>query len=247
MDFKEKVAVVTGSARGIGYAIAHNLAQKGATVVVSDLDQDASEKAASAIAQETGAKLIGIKANVADFEDVQKLMDKTKEELGRIDILVNNAGITKDNLLLRMTAEDWKKVIDVNLNSVFNCTKAAIRTMLKQKYGRIVNVASVIGLMGNAGQANYAASKAGIIAFTKSVAKEFGSKSITCNAVAPGFIQTEMTASLPKEYLDNIISALPLKRLGEVKDVANLVAFLASDMASYITGQVITVAGGMVM
>jgi 3-oxoacyl-[acyl-carrier protein] reductase len=247
LDFNGKVAIITGSGRGIGFEIAKSLAKHGCSIVISDIDQEICENAAKNIDVETGVEVFALKANVTKMEEVENLIKKTQEKFGRIDILINNAGITKDNLLLRLSPEDWSKVIDVNLNSVYFCTKAVIRTMLKQRYGKIVNVSSVVGVMGNPGQANYAASKAGILGFTKSIAKEFGAKGITCNAIAPGYIQTEMTDSLPKEYLDNIMKLVPAKRLGTTEDVSNLVLFLASDLSAYITGQVISVDGGMVM
>ncbi|MFC1770284.1 3-oxoacyl-[acyl-carrier-protein] reductase [Candidatus Margulisiibacteriota bacterium] len=247
MDLKEQVAVVTGAGRGIGYAIASTLAQNKAKVIVADLDEAVCDKAAEELSAKFGVEALGIKVNVANFEDVQKMVETVCQKFGRIDILVNNAGITRDNLLLRMKAEEWEQVINVNLNSVFYCTKAVIRQMLKQKSGRIVNIASVVGLMGNPGQANYAAAKAGMVGFTKTVAKEFGAKGINCNAVAPGFIETDMIKSLPKEYIDNIIGAVPKRRLGSVQNVADLVAFLVSEQSSYITGQVINVDGGILM
>jgi 3-oxoacyl-[acyl-carrier protein] reductase len=247
INLKDKVAIITGSRRGIGYKIAEKLAAAGATIVISDLDQAGCEEAAKGLADKYNVPTLGQRANVTVFEEVETLIKTVQEKFGKIDILVNNAGITRDNLILRMSIEEWQAVINTNLTSVFVCTKAVMRTMLKQKSGTIVNIASVVGVMGNAGQANYAAAKGGVISFTKTVAKELGAKGITCNAVAPGFIQTDMTASLPKEYLDNIINLLPQKRLGTAEEVASVVLFLASPLASYVTGQVINIDGGMVM
>ncbi|NDC82564.1 3-oxoacyl-ACP reductase FabG [bacterium] len=247
MDFKGKVVVVTGASRGIGYHIADSFASCGATVVVCATQQLRCDQVADELAKKYGVSGKGIQVNVANFSETETMIKTVIELFGRLDILVNNAGITRDNLLLRMSETDWDAVLDTNLKSVFNTTKAAIRPMLKQKYGRIVNISSVVGQMGNPGQANYAASKAGMIGFSQSIAKEVGAKGITCNVVAPGFIDTDMIESLPKEYLDNIMSQIPLKRLGSTQDIANATLFLASDLASYITGQVLTVDGGMLM
>ncbi|MFC1751887.1 3-oxoacyl-ACP reductase FabG [Thermoproteota archaeon] len=243
----DKIAIVTGSSRGIGFGIALKLAQSGANVVCTATTQEGAEKAAQKINAETGRETLGIKADVSVLGDVQNLVKAVMDKFGRIDIVVNNAGITRDNLLMRMSEEEWQTVLNVNLNSVFYLTKSVIRPMLKQKYGRIINIASVVGVVGNPGQANYAAAKAGVIGFTKTIAKEVGAKGITCNAVAPGFINTDMIKSLPEEYLNNIINMVPQKRVGEVEDIAGVVNFLASDSASYITGQVINVDGGMVI
>ncbi|MEK8022253.1 MAG: 3-oxoacyl-[acyl-carrier-protein] reductase [Candidatus Hydrogenedentota bacterium] len=241
-----RTAVITGGARGIGFSIAEQLARSGADIVVIDLAQDASDAAAEKI-RSMGVKSCGVSANVARTEDVAAALPRSLELTGKIDILVNNAGITRDNLMIKMKDEDWDAVLAVNLRSVFLMTREFIRPMMKARYGRIVNIASVIGLMGNAGQANYAASKAGIIGVTKSVAKEFSSRQITCNAVAPGYIQTDMTAKLTPDVIEKMKALIPLARLGEPSDVAKAVHFLASDEASYITGQVLTVDGGMVM
>jgi 3-oxoacyl-[acyl-carrier protein] reductase len=242
-----KVAVVTGAGKGIGRAIALKLAQHGASIVIN---YRSSAKEAEEVIQEirnNGGKAEMVQGDVSSFEDADKVIKFAVLSFGRLDILVNNAGITKDTLLLRMKEEDFSKVIDVNLQGVFNCTKHASAVMLKQKCGRIINISSVVGLMGNAGQANYAAAKAGILGFTKSVAKELGTRGITVNAIAPGFITTDMTEVLSDKVKEKLIENVPLKRLGSPEDVANLAAFLASDNASYITGQVINVDGGMVM
>lgn len=245
-DLKGRTAVVTGGARGIGFSIAEELARGGADIVVIDLAQESANDAAARIAA-MGVKSVGVAANVAKTEDVERALKESLALTGKIDILVNNAGITRDNLMIKMKDEDWDAVISINLKSVFLMTREFIRPMMKARYGRIVNIASVIGLMGNAGQANYAASKAGIIGVTKSVAKEFSSRSITCNAIAPGYIQTEMTAKLTPEIIEKMKALIPLARLGEPSDVARAVRFLSSDEASYVTGQVLTVDGGMVM
>lgn len=242
-----KVAVVTGAGRGIGRAIALKLAQLGASIVIN---YRSSAKEAEEVISEirnNGGKAEMVQGDVSSFEDAEKVIKFATESFGRLDILVNNAGITKDTLLLRMKEEDFSKVLDVNLKGVFNCTKYASSIMLKQKSGRIINISSVIGLIGNAGQANYAAAKAGIIGFTKSIAKELGARGITVNAIAPGFITTDMTEVLSEKIKEKLIENVPLKKLGNPEDVANLAAFLASENASYITGQVINVDGGMVM
>ena len=243
---QNKIAIVTGAGQGIGQAIAVRLAQEGAEVIVSDINLQGVEQTASQIRQ-MDRKSLALKVDVANFEDVQAMVHKSTEEFGRVDILVNNAGVTKDNLLVRMTQQQWDWVISVNLKGTFNCTKAVAPHMMRNRYGRIINIASVIGLVGNAGQANYAASKAGIIGLTKSVAKELGSRGITVNAVAPGYIQTEMTERLPEQAKETLLKTIPLRRPGLPQDVAGVIVFLASDDASYITGQVINIDGGMVM
>ena len=246
MKLAEKVAIVTGSTRGIGQAIAEELARQGAKVVISGRNGERAQQVAAAI-QEAGGEAIAVQADVSHMADAQQLVKETLDRWGRIDILVNNAGITRDNLLLRMSEEEWDTVLQVNLKGAFNCTKSVTRQMMKQRQGRIINITSVVGQMGNAGQANYAASKAGLIGFTKSVARELASRNITCNAVAPGYIQTDMTAALDDAVKDSLKQQIPLGRLGTPEDVARVVAFLCSDDAAYITGQVINVDGGMVM
>lgn len=244
---KDKVAIVTGGTRGIGRAIALKLADHGANIVINYRNSDKEAEELKGILEEKGVKVIAVKCDISNFEDSKNLMDKCKEVFGKIDILVNNAGITKDTLIMRMKEEDFDNVIDVNLKGTFNCAKHASAIMLKQRFGKIINMTSVVGIAGNAGQVNYAASKAGVIGLTKSLAKELGSRGITVNAVAPGFINTDMTASLSEKVKEEASKNIPLKRLGDPEDVANLVRFLASDAANYITGQVINVDGGMVM
>lgn len=246
MRLNNKVALVTGGARGIGQAIAFAFAKEGADIVVADVNLEVAQKTAAQI-EELGRKAMALTMDVTNFEAVEEGVNKILDKMGKVDILVNNAGITKDNLLLRMSQSDWDAVISVNLKGTFNCIKAVSRPMIKQRSGRIISIASIIGLMGNPGQANYAASKAGIIALTKTVAKELASRNINANAVAPGFIQTEMTAKLPEELKKKMLEAIPLGTLGTPEDVANLCLFLASEESRYITGQVITVDGGMVM
>jgi len=246
MRLKDKVALVTGGARGIGQAIAMTFAREGADIVVADVNLEIAQKTALEI-EALGRKALALEMDVTNYEKVEEGINKILDKMGKVDILVNNAGITKDNLLLRMSQADWDAVINVNLKGTFNCIKAVTRPMIKQRSGRIISIASIIGLMGNPGQANYAASKAGIIALTKTVAKELASRNINANAVAPGFIQTEMTAKLPEDIKKKMLEAIPLAKLGTPQDVANTCLFLASDESSYITGQVITIDGGMVM
>lgn len=244
---KDKVAIVTGGTRGIGRAIALKLADQGANIVINYRNSDKEAEELKSILEGKGVKVLTVKCDISNFEDSKNLMDKCKEAFGKIDILVNNAGITKDTLIMRMKEEDFDNVINVNLKGTFNCAKHASAIMLKQRFGKIINMTSVVGIAGNAGQVNYAASKAGVIGLTKSLAKELGSRGITVNAVAPGFINTDMTASLSEKVKEEASKNIPLKRLGDPEDVANLVGFLASDAANYITGQVINVDGGMVM
>ncbi|MGV8981189.1 3-oxoacyl-[acyl-carrier-protein] reductase [Clostridium sp.] len=244
---KGKTAVVTGASRGIGRAIAIKLAKLGANIVVNYRNSvDAVQEVVKEI-EALGVKALAVQADISSYSDVEFMMKKCIEEFGSLDILVNNAGITKDGLLMRMKEEDFDSVIDINLKGAFNCTRHVSAIMLKQRSGRIINISSVSGLTGNAGQVNYSAAKAGIIGMTKAVAREFGGRGVTCNAVAPGYIQTDMTVALSDKVKDAIMSTIPLKRLGMPGDVANAVAFLASEEAAYITGQVINVDGGMVM
>lgn len=247
MNVKDKVIIVTGSSRGIGLAIAETLAENGAKVVVSSTKQETAESVAKKLADDHGVETLGIGVNVSEEASVQNLIAKTLERFERIDVLVNNAGITRDNLLLRLKAEDWQDVLNTNLNSVFYSTKAVLKPMLKQKGGRIINIASVVGVIGNPGQSNYAASKAGVIGFTKSIAKEYAKKGLIANVVAPGFIQTDMTDALPEDYLESIINEVPMGRLGAADDISKLVLFLSSEYASYMTGQVFTIDGGLSM
>ena len=244
MKLENKHAVITGAGRGIGKAIATRLASLGAAVAIVDIDGETASSAAAEIAS-TGATAIAYELDITDAEAVAAVFKRILEDLGGLDILVNNAGLTRDNLLLRMSPDDWDLVMRVNLKGAFNCTRAAVRPMMSQRSGRIINIASIVGLVGNAGQANYAASKAGLIALTKTVAKEFGGRGITANAVAPGFIETPMTESLPEKARADFAAKISLRRFGSPSDVANLVAFLASDEADYITGQTVSVDGGM--
>lgn len=246
MRLKDKVALVTGGARGIGQAIAMVFAKEGADIVVADVNLEAAQKTASEI-ESLGRKALALEMDVTDYQKVEECVNKILDKFGKVDILVNNAGITKDNLLLRMSQAEWDAVINVNLKGTFNCIKAVSRPMVKQRSGKIISIASIIGLMGNWGQANYAASKAGVIALTKTVAKELASRNINANSVAPDFIQTDMTAKLSDVLKAKMMEAIPMARLGTPEDVANLCLFLASEDSSYITGQTITVDGGMVM
>jgi len=249
MNLNEKVALVTGASRGIGAEVALKLASRGCNIAINYLGENAIEEATSVKneIEKLGVKAIIIDGDVTDFKSSENLVKSTIEQLGKIDILVNNAGITIDTLIMRMSEEAFSNVINVNLKGAFNMIKHVNRPMFKQRSGRIINMASVIGKIGNVGQANYAASKAGLIGLTKSAAREFASRNITVNAVCPGFIKTAMTDKLSEEAVNNIVSKIPLRDLGSVDDVANLVAFLASDDAKYITGQAISVDGGMSM
>lgn len=244
---ENKVVLITGASRGIGKAIAERCIEEGAKVAFTYLSSKEKADALVAELSKGGGEVKGFKSNAADFDAAQKLVEEVVEAFGTIDVLVNNAGITRDNLLMRMTEEMWDEVINTNLKSVFNLTKAVQRPMLKARKGSIINMSSVVGVQGNAGQSNYAASKAGMIGFTKSIAQELGSRNIRCNSIAPGFIETEMTDALDDKVVEEWRKAIPLKRGGTPEDVANTVVFLASDWSAYITGQTINVCGGMLM
>ncbi len=246
MLLQGKTALVTGAGQGIGKTIALTLASQGADVAVCDISEETARQTAAEI-EAMGRRSVAVKVDVTAFPQAQEMADKIVDTWGKIDILIANAGITRDGLMLKMTEEDWDRVIKVNLTGTFNCVKAVYRTMMKQKSGRIIAISSVIGLMGNAGQANYAASKAGVIGLIKSVARELASRGVTANAIAPGYIQTRMTDVLSEEVKDKIRAGIPMQKLGTPQDVANTALFLASDLASYVTGQVIPVDGGMVM
>lgn len=246
-DLTNKVAIVTGGSRGIGRAIALHLAELGAKVIVNYSGSQAKAEEVVSEIEGIGSSAIAVQANVTDADAVANLMKQAIETYGKIDILVNNAGITRDNLLMRMKEEDWDAVMNTNLKGVFLCTKAVTRQMMKQRAGRIVNITSIVGIAGNAGQANYVAAKAGVIGLTKTAAKELAARNIYVNAVAPGFIDTEMTEELPEQIKAQMLTQIPLAKLGKPEDVAKVVAFLASDEASYMTGQTLHVDGGMVM
>jgi len=246
-ELNGQVAVVTGASRGIGRAVALQLAALGAKVVVNYHSHPEAAEAVVEQIRSAGGEALAVRADVSEPAAAQKLMDEALAAYGRIDILVNNAGVTRDNLLLRMSEQDWDTVMDINLKGAFNCLKSATKPMMKQRYGRVVNITSVSGLAGNAGQANYSAAKAGLVGLTKAVAKELGSRNITINAVAPGFIETELTAGLAEDLMKTAVSLTPLGRLGQPDDVAHAVVFFVSDGASYITGQVLSVDGGFVM
>lgn len=246
-ELENKTAIITGGARGIGQAIALTLAKEGIRCAISDLDSSMAEVTAKEIASLTNTETIAVGCNVADSKSVSEMLKKVLDKFGSIDILINNAGITADSLLVRMKEEDWQKVIDVNLTGAFNCLQAVGKLMMKQRSGKIVNISSIIGLRGNAGQTNYAASKAGLIGLTKSAARELASRGVNVNAVCPGFIKTEMTDRLPEAVKSELLAQIPLGRFGEPEDVARVVLFLVSPWAAYITGQIIVVDGGMVM
>jgi 3-oxoacyl-[acyl-carrier protein] reductase len=244
-DYKN--AVVTGAARGIGKTIAQKLAKQGLNVVVSDILFDDVKKVADELKKTFGVKSLAVKTDISCAEDARKLIKTTVDELGSVDFLINNAGVTRDNLAVRMSEQDWDMVLNINLKGTFLCSQAASREMMKQRFGRIINLASVSGILGTPGQANYAASKAGVIALTKSLARELGKRNICVNAIAPGFILTEMTEKLPGKVKEDYISNIPLKRAGTPEDIADVVSFLISPAASYVTGTVINVSGGLLI
>jgi 3-oxoacyl-[acyl-carrier protein] reductase len=247
IDLTGKVALVTGSTRGIGRAIAETLSGAGARVVVTGRDEERAVATANEIAAKTGGEVHGMAVDIADAAQAAALVERVEKACGQLDILVNNAGLTRDNLILRLKNEDWDAVIDANLRGAFITCRAASRGMMKRRYGRIINIASVVGITGNKGQSNYAASKAGLIGLTKSIAKELGSRNVLANVIAPGFIETDMTAAMTPEAKATLSAGIPLERMGTPQDIAGMVAVLASDLASYVTGQVIVVDGGLVM
>ncbi|MDP4290013.1 MAG: 3-oxoacyl-[acyl-carrier-protein] reductase [Bacteroidota bacterium] len=242
-----KTALITGASRGIGMSIALKFAGEGANIAFTDIRRDENMENLEKELQSLGVQAKGYASDASSFSDSERVVEEVAKDFARIDILVNNAGITRDNLLMRMSEADWDLVLKINLKSVFNLTKAVQKIMLKQRYGSIINMSSVVGVKGNAGQANYSASKAGMIGFTKSIAQELGSRNIRCNAIAPGFIETEMTHNLTQEVRDEWAKKIPLRRGGKPEDIANVCVFLASELASYVTGQVISVCGGMTM
>ena len=245
MDLSEKVAIVTGGGRGIGRAIALKLAEVGATVVINDVGDSTPAEGVAEEIRKMGRESLVVLADISQSTEVTSLVDNTIEKYGKVDILVNNAGITRDQLIMRMSDDEWDMVLGINLKGVFLCSKAVLRPMMKQRWGRIISISSIVGLIGNAGQANYASAKAGIIGLTKTIAKEVASRGITANAIAPGFIDTVMTKQLPEERRQELMNQVPLGFLGTPRDVAEVVAFLASEEARYITGQVVTVDGGI--
>ncbi|MBU5293915.1 3-oxoacyl-[acyl-carrier-protein] reductase [Anaerosalibacter bizertensis] len=247
MILKKKNALVTGGSRGIGRATAIELSKEGANVIITYNSNEEKAKEVIKEVEKNGVKGLAIKADVSSEEDVKSMMKTIKSQFDSIDVLVNNAGVTKDNLLIRMKSEDWDKVINTNLKGVYLCTKAVVRGMMKKRYGKIVNIASVVGISGNAGQGNYSASKAGVIGFTKSIAKELGSRGINVNGVAPGFVETDMTEVLSEDIKEQSLKLIPLNRFAKPEDIANVVVFLCSEKANYITGQIINVDGGMLM
>lgn len=247
MSMEGKVAIITGGRRGIGRAIAEVLASRGANIILADRREDEAQEAADQISAATGRRVVPCGLDVSNHEEAKGMVHCALSEFGRVDILVNNAGITRDTLIMRMEEKDWDDVLDTNLKGAFNCTQAVVRPMIKQRYGRIINISSVSGLAGQAGQTNYSASKAGLIGFTKALAREVGSRGITVNAVAPGFVPTVLTADLPEELKESMMKVIPLARWGKPEEIAYAVAFLASDEAAYITGHVLSVDGGMMM
>jgi len=247
MGLEGGIAIVTGSSQGIGKAIAETLARRGAALVIADINAELALATAEEISLNTGQKTIAVHVDVSNFDSAKIMVEKTLDEFGRLDILVNNAGVTRDNLIMRISEEDWDLVLNTNLKGAFNCSKAAIRPMMKQRYGRIINISSVSGLAGQAGQTNYSASKAGLIGFTKALAREVASRNITVNAVAPGFVPTALTANLPEELKEWMLKVTPLGRMGKPEEIAYAVAFFASDESAYTTGQVLSVDGGMMM
>ncbi|MCC6543416.1 MAG: 3-oxoacyl-[acyl-carrier-protein] reductase [Nitrospirae bacterium] len=244
---ESRVALITGASRGIGYAIAESLARSGVDIAGIDINITELQSAMKMIGESTGRRVLALQADVGDFASMEDAAAEANKVFGKISILVNNAGITRDNLLLRMKDNEWDDVIRINLTGTFNSTRSVIKGMVKNKYGRIISIASIVGLMGNVGQANYAASKAGIIGFTKSIAREYANRGVTANAIAPGFIETDMTKKLPEDVATALLGQIPMGKLGMPEDVANAVRFLASDEAKYITGQVLHVNGGMYM
>ena len=247
MTSEKRTAMVTGASRGIGKAIALRLAGEGYNLVVNYVNGKDAAEAVAKEAEEIGAKTLVVQADISKAIDVERLFSETISEFGRLDVLVNNAGITRDNLLIKMSEKEFEDVLETNLKGAFLCTKAAAKPMMKQRIGRIINITSVVGIVGNAGQSNYAAAKAGLIGFTKSIAKELAKRNITVNAIAPGFIETEMTAVIPEKVRDALLTGIPAGRPGKPEDVANAVAFLAAESTNYITGQVLNIDGGMVM
>jgi 3-oxoacyl-[acyl-carrier protein] reductase len=247
MSLEGRVALVTGAGRGIGRAIAEELAKRGADIVLADRMLEGAQQSAAEIAAQTGRQTLAVEVDVSSLESAKAMVEQAMARFGKVDILVNNAGITRDNLIMRMEETDWDAVIDINLKGAWNCSKAVIRAMMKQRYGRIVNISSVSGLAGQAGQTNYSASKAGLIGFTKALAREVASRQITVNAVAPGFVPTALTVDLPEELKEAMMKITPLGRMGKPEEIAYAVAFFADDQAAYITGQVLSVDGGMMM
>ena len=245
MLLKNKTALITGGTRGIGHAIAKKFAEQGCNVAFTFVSSEENAKKLESELNALGVRAKAYKSDAGSYSDAEKLVDEVSKEFGAIDVLVNNAGITRDNLILRMSEDQWDEVMQANLKSVFNLTKHVSKLMLRQKSGSIINLASIIGEMGQGGQSNYAASKAGVIGFTKSIADEFGSRSIRCNAIAPGFIETDMTGVLSDEVKKNILEKIPMKRMGSAEEVANTALFLASDLSTYVSGQVISVCGAM--